>query len=179
MHRSARLGQPASRRRRFGRFASERGAEMVEAAIVLPLLLTLLIGCFWMGRAYNVYQTITRAAREGARFGAAPSCATCGNAFPTSAEIRTVVQNNLTSASLDISKVTNGAPCTNGTTGCDCPSGEVCIQTNTPLDAQDPVADQVPGVIVSFGYPFQLVIPFTQQGKNITITTKVQMRQEF
>ena len=179
-----RLNQAASSRGTFGRFASEKGAEMVEAAIVLPVLLTLLIGTFWIGRAYNVYQTITRAAREGARFGAAPCPALgqtgcTGNTFPTSGEIRTVVQNSLQGASLDISNVTNGAPCVNGATGCDCPTGSVCIQTNTPLDPNDPPANRVPGVIVSFGYPFQLVIPFTKLGKNITITTKVQARQEF
>ena len=43
------------------------GAELVEAGFVLPILLMLLLGIFSFGRAYNVYQTITRAAREGAR----------------------------------------------------------------------------------------------------------------
>ncbi len=61
-----------STRRRSASFrnlrrSGERGAELVEMAFVLPLLLTLLIGVFWAARAYNIYETITRAAREGAR----------------------------------------------------------------------------------------------------------------
>lgn len=167
---------PARRQRSW---ATETGAELVEAALILPVLLTLLFGIFWIGRAYNVYQTITRAAREGARFAAAPSCATCGNAFPTSGDIRTVVQNSLTASSLDIRAVKNTAPCTNGTTGCDCPANDICIQTNTPLDPNDPLSNRVPGVIISFGYPFQLVLPFTRLGQTITISTQVQTRQEF
>jgi Flp pilus assembly protein TadG len=43
---------------------SEHGAELVEMAFVLPLLVTLLIGVFWAARAYNIYETITRAARD-------------------------------------------------------------------------------------------------------------------
>src|SRR5690348_3478710 len=57
----------------------ENGAELTEAALVLPILLTLLLGIFWMGRAYMVYETITRAAREGARYEVLPSCSSCGN----------------------------------------------------------------------------------------------------
>lgn len=156
----------------------ESGAELFEAALVLPVFLTLIMGCFWMGRAYNVYQTITRAAREGARFAAAPSCSSCGNAFPTSTEIRTVVNGALSASALDPAQVTNAAPCSNGP-GCDCPAGQVCIQTDQPLNPNDPSSNQVPGVIVSFGYPFQFVIPFTKLSvTKITISTQVQMRQE-
>ena len=57
-----------------------RGAEIAEAAIVLPLMFMLLLGIYWWGRAYNIYGTITHAAREGARAATAPTCALCGNA---------------------------------------------------------------------------------------------------
>jgi Flp pilus assembly protein TadG len=60
----------------------ERGAELFEFALVVPVLLTLLLGVFWMGRAYNVYETITRAAREGARYAVLPSSMAQGNTFP-------------------------------------------------------------------------------------------------
>lgn len=52
-------------RRRAGR--RDDGQSLVEMAIVLPILLALLVGIFEMGRAWNVYQVITNAAREGAR----------------------------------------------------------------------------------------------------------------
>src|SRR5215470_4579634 len=71
--------------RRMARFLlrtvshDDSGAEVFELALVLPVLLMLVLGIFWIGRAYNVYETITRAAREGARYAVLPSCATCGN----------------------------------------------------------------------------------------------------
>jgi hypothetical protein len=45
----------------------ERGAAMVEMAIVLPILLLFVMGIVEFGRAWNIYQVITDAAREGAR----------------------------------------------------------------------------------------------------------------
>ncbi len=55
------------------------GAEIAEAAVVLPLLFMLLFGIMWFARAFNIYTTINRAAREGALAAAAHNCATCGN----------------------------------------------------------------------------------------------------
>ncbi len=144
----------------------ERGAEIVEFAIVAPLLLALIIGIVWLGRAYNVYQTITRAAREGARFAVAPSCSSCGNTFPTDTEVQNVINGALTASHLDPKQV----------------NPAVVITRNQVLDPSDPGTSQVSGVVITFGYPFQFVVPFTSltgtKGK-ITINTKVQMRQEF
>jgi hypothetical protein len=53
------------------------GAEIAEAAVVLPLLFLLLFAIIWFARAFNIYSTVTTAAREGARFAAHPTCATC------------------------------------------------------------------------------------------------------
>jgi Flp pilus assembly protein TadG len=55
--------------RRLLRAASrgERGQALVEFAIVLPLLLLLLLGIVDFARAWNVYEVLTDAAREGAR----------------------------------------------------------------------------------------------------------------
>ncbi len=62
----------------FRRLAGEtRGAEIAEAAAVLPLMFMILLGIFWFGQAFSIYGAITRAAQEGARAGAAPYCATC------------------------------------------------------------------------------------------------------
>jgi Flp pilus assembly protein TadG len=43
------------------------GQALVELALVLPILLILVLGVFEFGRAWNRYQVITDAAREGAR----------------------------------------------------------------------------------------------------------------
>jgi len=48
----------------------DRGAAMVEFALLLPLLLLLLFGIIDFGRALNAQITITQAAREGARLAA-------------------------------------------------------------------------------------------------------------
>jgi Flp pilus assembly protein TadG len=146
------------------RLAGAGGAELVETALVLPILLTLLIGIFWLGRAYNIYETITRAAREGARFAVSPSCATCGNAFPSDTDVDTVINNALSASALNPTKVSPG----------------INILRNQVLDPSAPGANQVAGVIVTFGYPVQLFIPFTSlKSSSFTITTQVQMRQEF
>ena len=47
---------------------SERGASLIETALVLPLLLLLVGGIVDFGFAFNNYITITNAAREGARY---------------------------------------------------------------------------------------------------------------
>jgi Flp pilus assembly protein TadG len=131
--------------------------------MVLPILLTLLLGIFWLGRAYDVYQTITRAAREGARFALAPSCSTCGNSFPTDSEVTTVINNALSAVSMDPT-IVNPA---------------ISIQRKQVLNPSDPAINQVQGVVVSFGYPVYLAIPFTSlNATKVTINTQVQMRQE-
>lgn len=155
-----------------GQWSRESGAEIVEMAFVLPMLLALLIGVFWAGRAYNVYETITRAAREGARVAVAPSCATCGNTLPTSTTIQTQIDNVLASANMN----------TTGTGGV-----AVTIQQNQKLGL-DPNNSNATWTVVSIAYPYQFSVPFTSVGTSSTtapctaagicITTKAQMREE-
>jgi Flp pilus assembly protein TadG len=45
----------------------EGGASAVEAAIVMPVLVAILLGIFDFGRAYLAQQALTAATREGAR----------------------------------------------------------------------------------------------------------------
>lgn len=45
----------------------EAGQAAVELALVLPVLLILLVGMIECARAWNMYQVLTDAAREGAR----------------------------------------------------------------------------------------------------------------
>ena len=46
---------------------NERGAALVEAAITMPLILLISVAIFEFGRAYQTWQVLTNAAREGAR----------------------------------------------------------------------------------------------------------------
>jgi len=57
--------------RRPGRsLAHDRGAALIEAALVMPMLLMLTVGVWTTARAWNVHSTLDHAAREGARYGA-------------------------------------------------------------------------------------------------------------
>ena len=46
---------------------NERGAALLETAITLPLILFISVAIFEFGRAYQTWQVLTNAAREGAR----------------------------------------------------------------------------------------------------------------
>jgi Flp pilus assembly protein TadG len=49
---------------------AQRGSNLVELALIMPLLLLLLAAIADFGRAFNHYIVITNSAREGARLGA-------------------------------------------------------------------------------------------------------------
>ena len=52
---------------RFQRLRQDRGASMVEFALILPVLVLLIFGLVEFGRGYNAQITLTHAAREGVR----------------------------------------------------------------------------------------------------------------
>ncbi|HWZ56324.1 MAG TPA: TadE/TadG family type IV pilus assembly protein [Verrucomicrobiae bacterium] len=141
-----------------------RGVAIVEFALVVPVLTTILIGTFWLGRAVSVHQALERAAREGARVGITPACALCGSSTATDASIDVAVNGALAAASLDTSN----------------PGLEIVIARNQRLDSNDPANYQSSGVQVTVSYPVQLNIPFTsQRATTISLTSSVSMRQEF
>jgi len=141
--------------------SAESGVEILEAALVLPLLFMLLLGIVWIGLAYNVYSSITRAAREGARYAAAPTCSTCGNTSPSASQVQAVVDGALSAASLDPAQKLNYS-----------------FNTGITLNQGSTYATET-GVVISFSYPVQLAIPFTSLGATtINVSTKVQMRDE-
>ncbi len=49
---------------------TERGAELIEFALVLPFLLLLSLGVIEFGRAYFTYNILVKALRDGARYAA-------------------------------------------------------------------------------------------------------------
>src|ERR1700676_4085557 len=77
-----------------------RGAELLEMAFMLPFLCVLLIGTIWMGRAFNIWETLSRAAREGARVATARNCASCGNTVTTVTAVENAVLDSLTASSI-------------------------------------------------------------------------------
>jgi len=51
----------------------ERGAALLETALALPLVLLVAVGIFEFGRAFQTWQVLTNAAREGARVAVLPN----------------------------------------------------------------------------------------------------------
>jgi Flp pilus assembly protein TadG len=139
----------------------EKGAQLVETAFVILLFLILVIGVFEFGRAYNIYQTITNAAREGARFAVAPQRGGTIN-YPNSSDVTSVITNFMRSANLNPSE----------------PGANINIQLNnqnvdpscTPCSSTGGCAC---GTRVSVTYPFKLL--FTG---SINMSTTVLMRNE-
>jgi Flp pilus assembly protein TadG len=62
-----------ARSRQDERRAGERGQALIETAVVLPLILLVSVGIFEFGRAYQTYEVLTNAAREGARVSIIPN----------------------------------------------------------------------------------------------------------
>jgi Flp pilus assembly protein TadG len=60
-------------RRRRSLWLCERGAELVEFALVFPTLLLVLGGMIDLGLLFQRYEVVTNAAREGARVAALPN----------------------------------------------------------------------------------------------------------
>ncbi len=89
--------------------AGEKGANLVEAALVVPLLLLLLVGVSDMGRAYHTYITIINAAREGARYGVSHAADTAGICARVVSEAQ-LSNVNLAGATCTVSNGGSGHP---------------------------------------------------------------------
>jgi Flp pilus assembly protein TadG len=98
--------------RRFVR--SESGAELIEFALTLPLLLLIVLGIMEFGMMLREYEIVTNAAREGARIAILPAY---GNA-----DVIARVDDYLTTAGLNLglANVTPGVATPT-------PIGAVCI----------------------------------------------------
>jgi TadE-like protein len=164
------------------------GAEIAEAAVVMPLVFMLLLGIYWFGRAYNIYATIGHAAREGARAAAGPSCALCGNASLAADQVAAQVGQALQASKLDPAQVTPLTPIpalndcqTGAAASCVLPAGgqpQICFLPNVQLNTGTTDAKAC-GVSVSFQYPYQFWLPFTSLNKQrILLKADVQMMGE-
>ena len=81
------------------RVRSERGAELIEFALTLPLLLLLVLGIIEFGFLFQEYEVVTNSAREGARL-----AALIPSAGYTIDHAKTRVTDYLTAGGLDLAK---------------------------------------------------------------------------
>jgi TadE-like protein len=166
------------------------GAEIAEAAIVLPLVFMFLMGIVWFGRAFNIYSTITQAAQRGAVTAARPACATCPapvngwNDFPGDDAVDNAIFAVMKASSIDPAQIIATKPVTYPP----CPSppaplggcttaNQITVCRSVVLNAKtDPPQC---GIIVSFQYPFQFLLPFSSLSmQQINLAAAGQSRME-
>ena len=138
------------------RFRSETGAALLEAAITIPLILMISVGIFEFGRAYQTWQVLTNAAREGAR--AAIIIGT------TDADVTTRVRNYMQGGALP-----NYATAT------------VTITRNVALTGSDTATNvqiRYPFQFVVLQPVVRLVVRGATVGAPITMTSSALMRNE-
>jgi len=177
------------------RLEQTEGAEIAEAALVLPLVFMFLLGIVWFGRAFNIYSTITQAAQRGAITAARPTCATCGapggnwmgTNFPGDTAVLAAVHSVTDPSNLDRNSITGDTPspapafCTEPPPT---PAG-ACTASTSPVTVcrlvwlNNPSTPQQCGVIVRFQYPFQFFLPFTSLSlQQVNMTAEAQVRME-
>jgi len=85
---------------------AQRGSNLVELALILPLLLLLFAAIADFGRAFNSYIVITNAAREGARFGARVDHTDAIDAFILSAILQEAANGGIDLADSTVATIT-------------------------------------------------------------------------
>ncbi len=142
------------------RWQNARGAALLETAIALPLVLLISVGIFEFGRAFQTWQVITNAAREGARVAVLPN--------PEAGAVEDRVTEYLTAGQLP-------AP----------DSATIDVDRNAVINIG---GSNATASIVTVQYPFnfvvlnpvaRLVVGNSELGAApITMTTSAQMRNE-
>jgi hypothetical protein len=138
----------------------ERGNTIVEAAIALPLLLLFIIGILDFGRAYDIYQIETNAAREAARYAVAPY--TNSDVLPRASDIQNVALSFLNSGNI----------CPRP----GCPSSYVAVDS-TPTETINGVPVTYTKVTVTVPYVF-IAAQYMGLNTSVNITSSATMRNE-
>ena len=137
------------------RIRSERGAALIETALTLPLLLLVTISAVEFGRAYQTWQVLTNAAREGARIAVLPGV--------TDAAVQARV-----TAYMNAGQLTNAGGAT------------ITVTRNTPLGAgtASTVLLEYPFTFIVMQPVAQLVVKGSTVGAPLTMGASAMMRNE-
>lgn len=79
---------------------NRRGQALAEFALILPLILFFIAGIIEFGRAWNIKQAVTDAAREGARYTVVKD-----DGMPTLAAVQAKIEERLALASIEDSDI--------------------------------------------------------------------------
>jgi Flp pilus assembly protein TadG len=160
---------------------TERGVELLEFALVLPLLLVLIVGIFDFGAAFTLRQKMTNAAREGARIVVSSPLTdqTCSTTTPCSivAAANAVVQY-MNDAGASLSCVQPSSPTSTGSLEWTytCSNGEQLV-INRAVTITSTSGGLLPATQVTLSYPItwrlgSFVTGFSNGAK---LTTEVTM----
>ena len=125
------------------RWSCDKGAELVEFALIFPLLLLTVMGIIDTGFLFQRYEVLTNAAREGARVAILPE-------YPdtsVTARVRTYLKNGGLPASIvdDTTKT------------------KVLITATTiPVDAAGTVTASAARIVVEYPFEFMVLQPVAQ-----------------
>jgi Flp pilus assembly protein TadG len=134
--------------RSFARGTRQRGATMVEQALILPILLAIMFGIIDMSRALYSYSYVSYIARDATRW-ASVRTTTLNGTPVTPADVTNYVKN-VSGMGLDAARIT-------ATTNWIAPAN------GTPLCA---TVQQKPGCVVqvTVNYNFKFIFPFLPAG---------------
>lgn len=137
----------------------ERGSALIESAITMPILLLLMVGIFEVGRAYETWQVLSNAAREGARISVTPN----SDEVTTTALVRQyMADGQLTeSAAADVDVNKDATIVVNGT---NVGASQVTVDYPFEFIVLQPIA--------------RLVVPGSDTGEAITMRATALMRNE-
>jgi Flp pilus assembly protein TadG len=142
----------------FRRMRSDRGVELIEFAIALPVLLFVLTGILDFGFLFQRYEVVTNAAREGARLKANAGAS-------TTADVQARVAAYLTDGGLNAGLATTAV-------------NAVAIPVN-PSGTLTASGNQV---VVQYPYQFRCLSPiagfFGGSFGTVTLTASSMMRSE-
>ena len=130
-------------RRWLRRTRREDGAALIETAFVLPIMLLVCVGILEFGRAYQTWQVVTNASREGARVAVLPE-------YPDTS-VQTRVRTYLKNGGLPASIVD------------DTTKTKVLITATTiPVDAAGTVTASAARIVVEYPFEFMVLQPVAQ-----------------
>ena len=99
-------------RARLAPLMSERGAELIEFALIFPTLLLVMLGIIDFGFLFQRYEVVTNAAREGARVAILPGY--------SNADVQARVSQYLTAGGLTGASIVTVGPSTAVPVGSQC-----------------------------------------------------------
>ena len=162
----------------------ERGSQLLELALVLPMLLVFVVGISDFGGVFNLKHRLSNAAREAARLAVTESSLDLtagGNPPPSIDAVRQVVQNYLTKAGITQCTITTtpsahtGLSWTFNSSSSGCSTFALVVDRNNTATKVSGTTVVTTHVTVTYPYAwtFNRVLGLMKPGSSLTLPTTV------